>query len=147
MLTAELQLPTSSKKKMIALGATAVCVALGDKQLTKGENKMANVTEIWVDADAVDFEFEGRGYSVSGIVNHQCHKESCGIGSYEYQGAKESDDSYEYVSEFKEATYEEVILADDGGNEIPRIGELFEKAKEAMWEATKENAQHQAWDV
>jgi hypothetical protein len=108
---------------------------------------MANVTEIWTDADVVEFEFEGRSYSVSGIVNHQCHKESCGIGSYEYQGAKESDDSYEYVSELKEATYEKVILADDAGNELDRIGELFEKAKEAMWQATKENAEQQAWDV
>jgi hypothetical protein len=108
---------------------------------------MANATEIWTDAESVDFQFEGRKYWVSGIVYHQCRKESCGIGSYQYQGAKESDNSYEYVSEFKDATYEEVILADDGGNELPRIGEVFEKAKEAMWEATKENAQHQAWDV
>ena len=108
---------------------------------------MANSTEIWVDAEAVDFQFEGKKYCASGIVNHQCRKESCGIGSYEYQGAKESDDSCEYVSEFKDATYEEVILADDSGNELPRIGEVFEKAKEAMWEATKENAQQQAWDV
>ena len=108
---------------------------------------MATSTEIWTEAESVDFELDGKKYCVSGVVYHQCSKESCGIGSYEYQGAKESDDSYEYVSEFSKATYEKVILADDAGNELPRTGELFEKAKEAMWEATKENAQEQAWDV
>ena len=108
---------------------------------------MAKSTEIWIDAESVDFNSDGNSYCVSGVVYHQCHKESCGIGSYEYQGAKESDDSYEYVSEFSKATYEKVILTDDAGNELPRAGKLYEKAKEAMWEATKENAQQQAWDV
>ena len=82
---------------------------------------MAKSTEIWTDAEAVDFEFEGKKYYASGVVYHQCYKESCGIGSYEYQGAKESNDSYEYVSEFKNATYKDIIIADDGGNEVPRI--------------------------
>jgi hypothetical protein len=108
---------------------------------------MSNTTEIWIDAEAVDFEFEGKKYCVSGVVYHQCRKESCGIGWYEYQGGREQDDSCEYVSEFKKATYEKVILTDDAGNELPRTGELFEKAKEAMWQATYENAQQQAWDV
>ena len=108
---------------------------------------MANATEIWVDAEAVDFQFEGKKYCASGIVNHQCRKESCGIGSYEYQGAKESDDSYEYVSEFKDATYKDIFVGEECGDEIVATGVLLEKAKEAMWEATKENAQHQAWDV
>jgi hypothetical protein len=108
---------------------------------------MSNATEIWIDAEAVDFEFEGKKYCVSGVVYHQCYKESCGIGWYEYQGGQEQDDSCEYVSEFKKATYEKVILTDDSGNELPRVGGLFEKAKEAMWQATYENAQQQAWDV
>jgi hypothetical protein len=108
---------------------------------------MAKSIEIWTDAESIGFEFEGKKYYASCVVYHQCRKESCGIGSYEYQGAKESDDSYEYVSEFKDATYKDIIIADDAGNEVPRTGALLEKAKEAMWEATYENAQQQAWDV
>jgi hypothetical protein len=115
--------------------------------LVKGGNNMATSTEVYTEAESIDFEFENKKYCVSGVVYHQCYTESCGIGSYEYQGAKESDDSYEYVSEFKDATYKDIIIADDGGNEVPRTGVLLEQAKEAMWEATLQEAQEKACDL
>jgi hypothetical protein len=107
---------------------------------------MSKGVEVWVDAEAVEFFHNGIPHYASSVVYHNCHKSECGIGVYEYQGAKECDNSYEYVSEFSEARFEDIQISTASGD-VEASGEILERAKEAIWSNTRSSAEEQAWDV
>lgn len=107
---------------------------------------MSVATEIWVDAEAVEFWHNGTPYYASSVVYHECRKQDSGIGAYEYQGAKEIDNRYEYVSEFSKARFEDIVICTARG-EVKPSEEILERAKEAMWSDTRSSAEEQAWDV
>ena len=107
---------------------------------------MSKGIEVWVDAEAVEFFHNGVPYYASSVVYHKCYKSECGIGVYEYQGAKECDNSYEYESEFSDARFEDIQISTASGD-VEASGEILERAKEAMWNDTRSSAEEQAWDT
>ena len=89
---------------------------------------------IWVDADSVEFQHNGKTHYASGVVDHQCHH------------VHVNDSEYEWHSSVKEAEIRDVVVS-DGEKEIEVTDEVIEKARKPMWFATYESAEQQAWDT
>jgi phosphoribosylformylglycinamidine (FGAM) synthase-like amidotransferase family enzyme len=96
--------------------------------------KRSEPVSIWVDADSVEFQHNGKTHYASGIVYHQCHHINV------------SDSEYEWHSSVKEAEIRNVVVS-DGEKDIEATDELLESARRPMWFATYENAEEQAWDT
>lgn len=89
---------------------------------------------IWIDADAVEFQHDGKKYYATGVVYHQCYHVNV------------NDSEYEWQSSMKEAEVRDVVIS-DGEKDIEATDELVESARTPMWFATYESAEQQAWDT
>lgn len=89
---------------------------------------------IWIDADSVEFEHDGKAYLASGVVDHECHH------------VHVNDNEWEWHSKFNECDIRDVTITHDG-KEVEATNILLEFARHPMWEATYESAEQQAWDT
>jgi hypothetical protein len=102
--------------------------------------------EIEVEECDVKFQFSNMWYEVSGTVIHHTTMEDIGIGSYEYQGARECQTDIVHSSDSSKAEFSNISVYYHATNEEVKEPSkyLLEAAKEALFSATQDKAEREA---